>query len=230
MNAHIALVASTAGFVGLHVLLSHPLRPGLIARLGDRGYQATYTLIATALFVAILLAYRAADPLPLFATPAWAYGVVNVVMLFACILLVGSLTSPNPALPMMGDRAAGTKVGGSIFAITRHPMMWGIALWALAHIFAAGEGRLLIVAAGMAVLALGGTLGQDRRKAREIGAGWQAYAARTSYWPFGLQLSGRAGWSTLWPGFLPVVGGVSLYVVLLLAHGWLFGVSPLPPR
>jgi uncharacterized membrane protein len=230
MGAQTALIASVLGFVGFHFLLSHPLRAGLIARLGEKAYSGIYSLIALAFYVAIILAYRAADPWPLYATPQWAYGVVSAVMLFACVLLVGSLTSSNPALPAMGDQAATKSVAGTVFAITRHPMMWGIGLWGLSHLAASGDGNMALVGGGMAVLALLGARLQDGRKAREVGAGWVAYQQRSSFVPFGMQLGGQLPWSSVWPGFLPVVGGVSLFVVLMLLHTWAFGVTPLPGR
>ncbi|MGK3871081.1 NnrU family protein, partial [Enterococcus faecium] len=56
---------------------------------------------------------------------------VTLVMLLASLLLMGSLIG-NPALPGPAPKSAPTPRG--VFTITRHPMMWAFALWALCHI------------------------------------------------------------------------------------------------
>src|SRR3546814_10295340 len=62
---------------------------------------------------------------------SWA--IVSAVMLIASILFVGSLVG-NPAFP---DPRNQTRMPGDprgVFAVTRHPMMWGFGLWGLCHI------------------------------------------------------------------------------------------------
>jgi uncharacterized membrane protein len=44
------LALATLAFVGSHLLLSHPLRPVLAARLGKRGFLGLYSLVALATF------------------------------------------------------------------------------------------------------------------------------------------------------------------------------------
>src|SRR3546814_17359193 len=81
-----------------------------------------------------------------------------------------------------------------LFAITRHPMMWGLALWALAHALVMPTPAPIILSATIAVLALVGSAGQDAKKARLMGDAWRPWAARTSFVPFARQLVRSPPW------------------------------------
>lgn len=220
------LLLAVLAFVGSHFLLSHGLRRALVGKLGLQAYLGVYSLVSASTLIWVVLAYRAAPYVMIWPTQLWAFHLVHAVMLFALILLAGSLIRLGPALPMMEGQLKAHEGPKGVQAITRHPMMWAIALWAIAHGLVNGDAAMLVLCAGMAVLALAGSAGQDRRKMQEIGADWADYAARTSFWPFGLQLSGRAGWRSAWPGGLPVIGGILAFAILAGGHRVFFGVSP----
>src|SRR5688500_15642468 len=102
MSATAGLAAAVAAFVASHLLLSHPLRGPLVARVGERAFLGLYSLIALATFVSMIVAWRAgADPEPLWVAPLWWWPVASLAMLVASILLIGSLIG-NPALPRPG--------------------------------------------------------------------------------------------------------------------------------
>jgi hypothetical protein len=68
----------------------------------------------------------------------WA--IASLLSLIGITLLLGSLHA-NPAMPQVpGEKIAAARATG-VFAVTRHPMMWGIALWALAHVLVAPTPR-----------------------------------------------------------------------------------------
>jgi len=48
--------------------------------------------------------------------------------------------------------------------ITRHPFLWGIALWALVHLIINGDLASLILFGSLLLLAVGGTLAIDARR------------------------------------------------------------------
>ncbi|HKX89739.1 MAG TPA: NnrU family protein, partial [Sphingopyxis sp.] len=52
------LITTCILFVGSHLALSHPLRDGLAGRLGERGFQITYSVVAIATFILIVQAWR----------------------------------------------------------------------------------------------------------------------------------------------------------------------------
>ena len=98
-------------------------------------------------------------------------------------------------------------------------------LWALVHASLSGSPRNLIVAAGIMVLALFGSMGQERKKARLLGPIWLDWQARTSFVPFGALLSGRARWRDAMPGAGALIGGLVFWALVTSWHAPL--VSPL---
>jgi uncharacterized membrane protein len=217
------LALATLAFVGTHLLLSHPLRAALAARLGARGFLILYSLVALATFAWMILAYRqAGTAAPLWLAPYQWWPFASALMLFASILLVGSLVG-NPAHPGAGRRAAAAPRG--VYAITRHPMNWSFILWAAVHISLAGDPRNLIAAGGILVLALAGSIGQDRKKERLLGEAWRDWEARTSFVPFAAALAGRVRWRDCIPGAIALVGGAILWAAVTSYHAPL--VSPL---
>lgn len=224
MSAELGLALATAAFVGTHLLMSHLLRGALVARLGERGFLGAYALVAFATLGWMIVAWPAADPSPLWVAPLWWWPVASALMLVASILLVGSMVR-NPAFPHPGARPASLPPPKGVFAITRHPMNWSFMLWALVHASISGSARNLIVAGGIFLLALAGSIGQDRKKSRLLGEPWQQWQARTSFVPFVALLQRRALWRDAVPGGIALAGGLVFWAVVTSYHAPL--VSPL---
>ena len=228
MTALASLALATLAFVGTHLLMSHPLRAGLVRSLGEKGFALAYSLIAFVTLGWMILAWRAVDDATLlWFAPEWWRQAASVILLLASILLVGSLVK-NPAFPHPGgaDRTARPATG--VFAITRHPMNTSFILWALVHISLWGSWRNLIVASGILVLAVAGSIGQDRKKRALHARTWGDWEARTSFLPFGALLSGRASWRAAAPGWIALGGGFLFWLAVTAFHapaaslpGWL---------
>ncbi len=214
------LAAACAAFVGTHFLLSHPLRAPLVARIGAKGFDAAYSLVALATFIWVVLAYRAVpDGALLWNAGDALWALASGLMLAGSVLLLGSFVR-NPAMAMPGaeSHAAGPVRG--VFAITRHPMMWGIAIWGVVHILVWPTPEQLVLAGAMIVLAIGGAWGQDHKKARLMGAAWQGWAARTAFIPFAGQVSGRIAWRDAAAlGGHALGGGAVVWLAASWAHG-----------
>jgi uncharacterized membrane protein len=220
------LLIATLAFVGTHLLLSHPLRAGLLGRLGQRGFLVLYSLISLISFVWMVIAYRAAPataPLWPVGEPLWA--LVTLVMLLACVLLVGSFAG-NPALPAAGAAPTVPAIAPGVFAITRHPMMWAFALWAICHLLIFPVAKNVVITLAIFVLALGGAALQDRKKTRLEPTTWPAWRSRTSYWPLAALYSGRARWQDF--GWRAWAGGTLLWLLATWLHipasGWRAGI------
>jgi uncharacterized membrane protein len=208
-----ALIAASVTFVGSHFLMSHPLRAPLVRALGDKGFLGLYSLVSLAAFAWMIVAFRAVSQ---GGEPLWSgydevsWTIASALTLVAMVLLLGSLKG-NPALPDAPAALAAQEPSG-VFRVTRHPMMWGFALWAIAHILIMPTPRTLVLAGSLLVLALLGSHLQDRKKEALMGAAWKGWEAKTSFWPRWFQLAG-AGWG-LW------IGAAAVWLVLTWAHVW----------
>ncbi|HEX8574281.1 MAG TPA: NnrU family protein [Allosphingosinicella sp.] len=225
MIATASLALATLAFVGTHLALSHPFRTRLVQQLGDQWFTILYSAVAFVTLGWMILSYLAADEsFPIWAAPDWAWPVAAGVMLLASILLAGAFFN-NPAFPRPGEKPTPVRPATGVFAVTRHPMNMAFALWALVHIALWGAVPNLIVASGILVLALLGSIGQDQKKLHVVGEPWRAWMDRTSFLPFAALLAGRAKWSGLreaWPALL-------LGLLLWLAITWFHApeVSPI---
>jgi uncharacterized membrane protein len=222
---HASLALATAAFVGSHLALSHGFRTRLVQNVGEAGFTGLYSVVALVTFGWLILAYEAIDvSVPFWIAPRWWWITASGIMLFASILLVGSFVR-NPAFPHPRGAKQATRPATGVFAITRHPMNWAVILWALVHLSVWWSPRNIIVAVGLLILAVAGSIGQDRKKRSVIGRAWQDWEARTSFVPFAGLLSGRIKWRSAAPGWIAVAGGTALW----FAAAWIHqpSVSPL---
>lgn len=220
------VLAAAVAFVGTHFLMSHPLRAPLVRALGQRGFLGLYVIVSFATLGWLAYAYATAPAgAPLWPVGDTLWAIVSAVMLVASVLFVGSLVG-NPAFP---DPRNQTRMPGDprgVFAVTRHPMMWGFGLWGLCHIAVFPDPSNVVLAGAIVVLALVGAALQDRKKEQLQPEVWRAWEAKTSYWPFAAILAGRARFG----GFRPHdwAGGLVLWLAATWAHlplaGWAAGI------
>ena len=181
MTGLTALMLASVAFVGTHFAMSHPLRSPMVGALGERGFSLAYIVVSLVTFYGMVHYYH-----PAFAgSPAvlWSVGTVGwiigtLLMWLGSILFVGSLRR-NPAFPNPGKTVTHIGEARGVFAITRHPMMWGFALWALVHVIVNPTPASLVVSAAIAILALGGAVGQDHKKQKLVGEPWRGWQSRT---------------------------------------------------
>jgi uncharacterized membrane protein len=223
------LAAAAGAFVVLHFFPSTPWRRTAVARLGETGYLGIFSLLSIATIIWVATAFQsAAYGEKLWVLPdAWLW-VKAAVLLFALVLITAGYLTPNPS--MVGSAKAVTRADAAngIFAITRHPLMWGVAIWALTHVATQATPRGILFFGALAIVAVLGSWLQERRKAKEMGADWGAFASRTSFVPFAALLSGRASFSFRALGWWRVAIAVLSWAALLHFHTYLFGAQPLP--
>ncbi len=223
------LLLATGLFVGAHFMLSaQPLRARLHDRLGERGFLAVYTLVSLVLFVWMVAAYALSPRPVLWTAPLWLHYLPLVIMPFALLLIAGGYAAVNPMA--VGQEAAldAAQPQGVALKITRHPAMWGIALWAGSHLLVNGDAASIVLFGGMLVLALGGAAHIDSRRRRAYPERFARYAALTSFVPFAALWAGRSRLTAADVGWLPVLAALVAYLVLLLAHQTVIGVPPWP--
>ena len=217
------LAVATAAFLGTHFVSSTPLRGALVRALGERGYLAVYSVAAFATLGWMIWAYTRAPTQPLWPglrlLPALA-------MPFALILAACAYSTRNPTAIGQSIAMRNNEPARGIIRVTRHPLMWGIMLWGATHVLARGDLASLLFFGGFLVLAALGTVLIDARKARDLGADWERFAAVTSNLPFRAIAAGRNRFVFGEIGSKRVAVALVVYVLLFLAHPYLFGTRP----
>ena len=195
-----------------------PVRPWLVRVFGLRGYIIGYSAVSIALLVWLIVAAGRApyvEVIPPLGVLRW---VPMIVMPLVSFLAVAGLSIANPlSFGGMGKRAFDPSRPG-VLALTRHPLLLAIVLWALAHLLANGDLAHVILFGLFAVFPALSMRMIDRRKQRQMGPDWQRLAENT----------GRLSIGALRPGFSVGLGAAILFAVLVLLHLPVIGVSPWP--
>lgn len=168
-------------FLALHSIPAIPaVRSGIIRRTGRPLYFAVYSALSVIALVWVFSAAFALDYIPLWDFQPW-HGVITFVLApLGLFLVLAGLLSSNPL--SVAVFSAGQP--DAITTFTRHPVLWGFALWALGHIAANGDLRSILLFGGFAAFALGTVPMVEKRAKRRLGASWEETAAGTSTVPF----------------------------------------------
>jgi uncharacterized membrane protein len=229
-----SVFAATVFFVGGHFLLSTlTVREPAIRYLGQQGFTTTYSLAVTGALLWMVVAYGAAPAIPVWYPPIELYWIPTVLNALAAVLVVCGVTTRSPTM-VGGDRRAAAlgpeDPAPGILRVTRHPFLWGAALWSLSHLCVNGDAASMIVFSGMLVLALGGMWHIDQKRQRQMGAGWGPIQLTTSAIPFAALIAGRTKMDWRGLGLWRPVAGLAVYAAVMHLHLWLVGVSALPPH
>jgi uncharacterized membrane protein len=225
MDPMAMLALATVVFLVTHYVSSTPLRSGLVAVLGENIYLGLYSLVSLATLGWMIWAYVKAPYERLWVGDEFKVWAVVLMPVSLVLVACGALTrNPSAVRQESALRAMGEPRG--ILRVTRHPILWGIALWAAVHLISRGDVASLIFFGGFLLLAVSGTVLQDWRKDRMIGVDWQRFASVTSNVPFAAIIGGRNQFRFDEIGWGRVLAGLALYFVLAFLHPYLFGVRP----
>jgi uncharacterized membrane protein len=218
MTAH--LVACVVWFL-LHVLVAGRWRQALVARFEETGFRLLFSLLSIVSLAAVIATYVRAPEVVLWAPSLAMHAVAAVIMLPAFLLMVTSLRPSNPTLAgadmLLGDLLP--TVG--ITRVTRHPMLWAFALWAVAHMLANGDAPTLLLAGTILLTAVNGMFSIDRKKRHKLGAAYVEFESKTSILPFAAILGGRNELRLREIGGVTMAGALLLYLAAFWLHGWL---------
>ncbi|HEV8095988.1 MAG TPA: NnrU family protein [Burkholderiales bacterium] len=223
MDPMIQLVVATGVFLVTHFVPSTPLRAAIVRSTGERGYLGLYVLVAFATIGWMIYAYNRAPVEPLW--PGLRL-LPALVMPFAFILVICGVFSRNPTAVAQEKVLKAEEPARGILRVTRHPIQWGILLWAAAHLLARGDLKSAIFFGGFFALSALGMALIDSRKARTLGDDWKRFADATSSLPFVAIAQGRNRFNAAEIGIAKPLIGLAVYVAFLLLHSWLFGARP----
>lgn len=215
------LIVACAYFLLIHFGVSGTrLRDALTGRLGEKPYRGLFSLASLVGIAWVIYAYRRAPLIPTWGYLAGfrqaAYVLVFIAFLFA---VIGILT-PSPTRVGMESRLDPEAARGMV-RITRHPFLWGVALWAVTHLIVNGDVASLILFGTFLVLALGGTASIDAKRRRKFPEAWQRFAQATSSVPCAAIARGS---NRLVPALAEIgpwriLAALVLYAVAFYLHG-----------
>jgi uncharacterized membrane protein len=215
-------------FLAIHLVPATPLRGQAVRAIGEGPYRGVFSLVSIVVLVWLVMAFRAAPYDEIWGQAPWTRWVPVLVMPIAFTLLVCALTSRNPSMAGMERAADAQHPVTGIITITRHPLLWSIALWAGAHLFPNGDRASLYFFGSLALLALAGMVLIDHRKAEEVGSAWGPVLMRSSAIPFLAAIQGRTAIDWRGIGWWRLALGLFLYALIFGGHRHLFGVTPFP--
>lgn len=217
------LIAASAYFLLIHFGVSGTrLRDALVARLGPGRYRGAFALASILGLVWMIYAFRHAPAVPLWGLVLGFRTAAYVLVFIAFLFAVIGVATPSPTrVGMESKLTQGPDIARGMVRITRHPFLWGAALWALVHLIINGELAALILFGTLLVLALGGPAAIDAKRRRAFGDQWAQFAAVTSNIPFAAIAAGR---NRLAPavreiGAWRVLLAIVVYVVVFYLHG-----------
>ena len=209
------------------------LRDLVTNAIGETAYIVVFSLVSAAALLWLWLAYNAASVSAgnhiLYDLGPWVREAgIPVVLLAFLIGVPGFLLRRSPTRVGHQNIAPSSNSVTGIIAITRHPFLWGIAIWSAFHVAANGSEASVILFGSLFLLSLFGTVSIDAKRSRKLGMEWDAFAAHTSNLPFAAILAGRVkpNWREIF-GW-PMGAAVLLFLLFLFGHARMTGVSPFP--
>jgi uncharacterized membrane protein len=220
------LMAAAFWFATHNGLASGLMRSRLVAGLGANGFRIFYSILSVLALVLLARASGAAETLPLWTAPAWLRLVLALIMLPAFLFFAAGLLR-NPT-GIGGEGLVGQQARG-IQRITRHPVLWSFALWALVHVLGNGDLASLIFFGTFAISAFIGMPSIDRKLATRDPEAAAKLRAETSIPPFGAIMAGRNRLVLAEIGWLAPALALIGWAVTPHFHARFFGVPALLP-
>ncbi len=184
-------------FLGVHSvrIVADGWRTKMLANGGEKTWKLGYTVVSLLGFALVIWGYGQArlTPTVLWAVPAWGSKATGALMLASLVLLAGAYVP-----------------GSKIKAVAHHPMLWGVLVFALAHLLANNTLADVLLFGGFGLWA---ALDLMSCYARDRAAGVQYAAAKPGMMAINV-MAGLAVWAAF---------AFWLHVVLI-------GVSPIPAR
>ncbi len=182
----ILLIAGMLIFIGVHMIPSFPsFRAALEQRFGIKAFLGIFSVIALFSIILIAIGKGTSEYQALWQTPPWGKQTSMLLMPIAFILLVAS-HMPN-----------------SLKRYMRHPMLWGIIIWAMAHLFVNGDLASVVLFGGFGIFSLFAMWSANRR---------------------GINLRTEA--VVPFKNNIIVTGvGLLMYLIFVYLHPFLFGVA-----
>ena len=159
------LIAAAAFFLAIHFGISGTkLRDQLVRLVGEKVFRALFALASIIGLIWLIRAYSVAPYIALWGRLTSLEPLAAPLVLGAVALVVIGISTPNPtAVGGESQLRREVQVRG-VMRITRHPFLWGTALWAFVHFVINGDLASSVVFGSLLVLTLVGTRSIDAKR------------------------------------------------------------------
>ena len=172
----------------LFPILAPGARAAAVLKLGRGPYRGLFAAVALVAVVLMVIGYRQAEFVNLWFPPAWTVHLNNLLMLGSVFLL--------------GAKHAKSSVKHHV----RHPMLWGVVLWAVAHLLVNGDLASVVLFGGLLAWAVVAMVGTNARDGEWVRPPKGSTAGLVRH----------------------LVITVVVFGVIIVIHGPLLGVRPIP--
>lgn len=216
-----------AAFLGSHFIPRlGGLREKLIARMGRLLYFSAYGVLSLGVLAWVIVAAGRAPFVELWPQDPWMRWLPNLVMPLACVLVTCGIGLANPQT-LGGARKPDFDFENPGFAaLSRHPLLLALILWAAAHLVANGDLAHVVLFASFAAFPVVAIWGFDKKARRLLGTEADRFFAATSLFsPAPLfrhrWLQQNARWL-----FLRTLMGLLIWITALYLHASVIGAWP----
>ena len=220
------LIAAAVFFLGIHFGISGTrLRDRLVGLVGAKAFRGLFALASVAGLIWLIRAYSVAPYVRTWGRLIALEPLAPPLVLVAAVFVVVGISTPSPTTAGMESQLTREVQARGITRITRHPFLWGTALWAFVHFVINGDVAAAIVFGSLLLLSVAGTSSIDAKRRRAYGEGWEKFSRETSNVPFAaiLQRRNHLGLALREIGIVRPLIAAAVFVALFLLHGRLFG-------
>jgi uncharacterized membrane protein len=219
--------ASNIIFILVHIVFMRPkIRTPMERLLSKSGFIVFFSLLSFGLFVWVVFEAVHAPQVLIWSALPWHHWIAVVLVGLAVLLIAFGWKISNP-FSILGNGKAFNEDEPGLLAVTRHPLLMGIAFWGAGHFIANGELAFLIFFGLQFVFAVLGAIMLDR-KARLVSGPdrWLVLSANTTFLPNPCAIPKALKGMTASSVILRLGLAMVVYIGLTLAHPFVIGVSP----
>jgi uncharacterized membrane protein len=225
------LLAAAFFFLAIHFLISGTrLRDALVARIGAGPYRGAFSIASLIGLAWMIFAYKHAPAIAVWNPLPGMRPLAYLLVFLAFLLSVIGLATPSVTgvgIESKLTEQSPTSLVRGVTRITRHPFLWGAAIWAIAHLLENGDLASIVLFGSLLLLAMAGTVSIDAKRRRVYADAWSRFAQVTSNVPFVAIISGRNSISSALReiGIVKPLVAALTYALVFYFHGQLFGAS-----
>jgi len=226
------LALACAFFLCIHLISGTTVKERIVARIGTPAWLILFSLLSLIALIWMSVAFAVAlnnqDGLNvvLWSAPLPLRVIALFLNFIAFQLVIVGYFTPSPT----GIRALWglpEKPVQGIVRVSRHPIMAGIALWALVHIICNGNLAAWLFFGTLLAQATLGAINIDRKRLVAYGDEYVSIMKRTSIIPFVAIIEGRTAFVPEELGYARMFLAASMFAVFTVLHELLFVVRAL---